>query len=218
MTTTPGHTPAPLAFADTETDSLLPDRRPWDIGIIRREPDGSEATLSIIVDDVDLTHADPRALAIGHFFQRHPSYGGTSAGLRLPEDKAARQVEEMLRGAHIIGCVPDFDVEVLKNMFRRHWLPWTAHYHLIDVENLIVGYLAGRRGDDEEIGTYTVDTGTCKARTVPLTPPWSSDDLSRAIGVEPPGPDERHTALGDARWAQRLYDRIMLTGALREDG
>lgn len=38
--------------------------------------------------------------------------------------------------------------------------------------------------------------------------PWKSDDLSRACGVEPPTEDERHTALGDARWVMRLYDAI----------
>lgn len=43
--------------------------------------------------------------------------------------------------------------------------------------------------------------------TVP-TLPWRSDDLSRAVGVKPPGPDERHTAMGDAQWALRWYDAI----------
>lgn len=39
-------------------------------------------------------------------------------------------------------------------------------------------------------------------------PPWRSDDLSRTCGVEPPSDDERHTALGDARWALRWYDAM----------
>lgn len=42
-----------------------------------------------------------------------------------------------------------------------------------------------------------------------IAPPWRSDDLSRACGVEPPTPEERHTALGDARWVKRWYDHIM---------
>ncbi|WP_072814308.1 hypothetical protein [Rhodococcus zopfii] len=45
-----------------------------------------------------------------------------------------------------------------------------------------------------------------------LTPPYRSDDLSRACGVEPPTPEERHTALGDARWVKRWYDHITGTG------
>lgn len=39
--------------------------------------------------------------------------------------------------------------------------------------------------------------------------PWRSDELSRLIGVEPPGEAERHTALGDARWAARAWDAVM---------
>lgn len=43
-----------------------------------------------------------------------------------------------------------------------------------------------------------------------LTAPAArSDDLSRACGVEPPSEEERHTALGDARWVQRWYDHIL---------
>lgn len=40
-----------------------------------------------------------------------------------------------------------------------------------------------------------------------------SDDLSRACGVEPPTEEERHTALGDARWVQRWYDHIIGSAA-----
>lgn len=46
-----------------------------------------------------------------------------------------------------------------------------------------------------------------------VAPPWRSDDLSRACGVEPPAPEERHTALGDARWVKRWYDHIMGSAA-----
>jgi hypothetical protein len=43
----------------------------------------------------------------------------------------------------------------------------------------------------------------------PPSLPWDSDALSRLCGVDPPGEVERHTALGDARWAMRLYDAIV---------
>jgi len=59
-----------------------------------------------------------------------------------------------------------------------------------DFETLIAGFLRGQ------------------AKPVPELP-WKSDDLSRLIGVEPPGEDDRHTALGDARWAQRVWDAVM---------
>lgn len=35
----------------------------------------------------------------------------------------------------------------------------------------------------------------------------TTHDLARAVGVEPPT-DERHTAMGDARWAMAVYDAI----------
>lgn len=46
-----------------------------------------------------------------------------------------------------------------------------------------------------------------------VTPPWPSDELSRLCGVEPSGEHERHTALGDARWAMRRYDAIIGQGS-----
>jgi hypothetical protein len=38
-------------------------------------------------------------------------------------------------------------------------------------------------------------------------PPWDSEVLSRAVGVDP-NAYERHTALGDARWARDIYDAV----------
>jgi hypothetical protein len=83
-------------------------------------------------------------------------------------------------------------------MLRRHKLAPAWHYHLVDVEALAVGYLHGRHSD-----VILPDEGYAR-----ISPPWKSDDLSRAVGVEPATDDERHTALGDARWAMRLYDAI----------
>jgi hypothetical protein len=90
---------------------------------------------------------------------------------------------------HVVGAVPNFDTERLAKLLTDHGHKPGWHYHLIDVENLAVGYLHGRRGE----------------RTIPL--PWDSDALSRACGVEPPT-DARHTAMGDADWAMALYDAI----------
>lgn len=53
------------------------------------------------------------------------------------------------------------------------------------------------------------DTEAPVRRREPDRRPWKSEDLSRRVGVEPPGEDERHTALGDARWAERIYNAIM---------
>lgn len=198
---------APIAFVDTETTGVHPGRRAWEVAIIRREPDGTERTLHAFVSDVDLSEADPFGLKIGRFYERHPRFArefgenGMAEAHRVSgdpvyatESRVAELVERMTRGAHLVGAVPNFDAEVFADMLRRWWLTPAWHYHLVDVENLAVGYLAGRRPFDHN---------------EPVTLPWSSDDLTRACGVEPAGDDERHTALGDAKWAMRLYDAIV---------
>jgi hypothetical protein len=72
------------------------------------------------------------------------------------------------------------------------------HYHLIDVEALAAGWLAaGIDPDDPPAPTQD----SCQ-------PPWNSNELSLAVGVDPEQYD-RHTALGDARWARDIYDAVM---------
>lgn len=85
--------------------------------------------------------------------------------------------------AHLVGNVVSFDEERLRRLLQREGVkpPW--HYHLVDVESMIAGKLG-------------------------LAPPWESDDLSAAIGVAVTE-DDRHTALGDARWAMHLYDAMV---------
>lgn len=170
----------PLLILDTETTSLRRNRRAWEVGMIRIDASG-ERELGVYVDDVDLSNADPMSLAIGRFYERHPAYAESSGllrGVSTVEAAVARLVEKETRGAMIVGAVPNFDTEVLGDMLYRHQLCPAWHYHLTDIETLVAGYLIGR-GE------------------TPL--PWRSEDLSRAVGVDPAGFD-RHTALGDCRW------------------
>lgn len=212
---------APIAVVDTETTGVHPGRRAWEVAIIRREPDGTEATLHAFVADVDLSAADPFGLKIGRFYERHPKFARTpefaaaidrarGLGLEVPEDipcldedELAPMIERMTRGAHLVGAVPNFDAEVFADMLRRHQLTPAWHYHLVDVETLAVGCLAGQT----DAARMEIDQSATLPDVANL--PWRSDDLSRACGVEPPSDDERHTALGDARWAMRLYDAIV---------
>lgn len=86
----------------------------------------------------------------------------------------------LTRDCHLAGAVISFDEERLRTLLRTNGACPAWHYHLVDVEALA----AGRLG---------------------LPPPWNSDDLSRAVGVDPDTFD-RHTALSDARWAKALYE------------
>lgn len=206
----------PIVFLDTETTSLNPNRRPWEVGMIRRPAlPGQSDCLTIMIEDVDLSEADLISLKIGRFHERHVRLDELVArGETMPkgsiltsEAAAARTIELWTRGAHIVGAVPNFDTETLAAMLRRHGFCPSWYYHLIDVENLAVGWLNGQleawRSSPNRTNSHPLLDALDKASL-----PWKSDELSRACGVEPPTDEERHTAMGDARWAMRLYDQI----------
>jgi hypothetical protein len=181
---------APLAFVDTETDGVHPGRRPWEIAIIRREPGGRETEWQAFVD-IDLSTANPFGLRVGRFYDRHPlgrelSSGVISQSERGPEwvgtAHATRRVAQLTHGCHIVGAVPNFDAEVLDRLLREHGLVPAWHHRLRCVETLTAGHL--RR----EVGGLT--------------------RCAEALGIEVPE-DGEHTALGDARTAQRVYDAVM---------
>jgi hypothetical protein len=218
----------PLAFVDTETDGLGPWRKPWDIAVIRRAPDGTEQTLQLYVD-IDLSTADLIGLKIGRFYDRHPlgrwlsaqpnphamqdlrdyplpevtmlrgfADAALSVGLHVTRQQAARLVARWTHGCHVVGAVPNFDTEVFDQLLREEKLVPAHHYHLIDVETLAVGYLHGRHA--ERPG------GGLSGAVADL--PWDSEALSQAVGIEPLKEEHRHTALGDAWWAMQLWDRV----------
>src|SRR5690606_7652248 len=64
------------------------------------------------------------------------------------------------------------------------------HYHLHDVADIARGWLYAAGMSRGEL-------------------PESSDELSRLFGVEPPGGQERHTALADAQWVRRWHTTLM---------
>lgn len=184
-----------IVFIDTETTSLRPDRRVWDIGLIIREPGNPDRERSSFIDsvDLDLGNADPFALKIGKFYERHP-YGVGAVRMNdnlLREFDALRVVEQQTRDAILVGAVPNFDAEVLGARMRAHGILPSWHYHLVDVETLAAG-----------------------ARK--LAPPWSFDAVLDLYGLKYDEAD-RHTALGDARMARDLYDAIMASGISVEE-
>ncbi|MFE3597570.1 hypothetical protein ACFXOH_22930, partial [Bacillus subtilis] len=204
----------PVVFLDTETDGVHPGRKAYEVAMIRREPDGQQLETQFFVD-IDLDTADPYGLKVGRFYERHPygrylagtipdfSFGYKDASEFLRPRDAAHEVARWTHGAHIIGLVPNFDTETLANLLRSQHLTHAWHYHLIDVASMAVGWLHGAAAPVKAVMPESIREQ--------LVLPWKSDDLSRACGVEPPGVDERHTAMGDARWAMRWFDRI--TGA-----
>jgi hypothetical protein len=182
-----------IVFLDTETTGLSLTDDIWEFAAIRREPDGAETELHLFIEhDERKCGRLPESFLTDHL-KRFPSFhaGRSLGGDVVPTWKAADQIDDFLQGKpHIVGAVPNFDTERIAVLLSKELPDWRApwHYHLIDVENLAVGYLAA------------------KGNTIPL--PWDSDALSDAVGVTAPT-DERHTAMGDVRWAMAIYDTVM---------
>lgn len=201
---------APIVFLDTETTGLTLDDDIWEFAAIRRE-DGVDYPLHLFVE-----HSAEKAAQLPDSF-RADHDERFDAEHAVSAQSAARLIHHQLRPgsdghrAHVVGAVPNFDTERLARLLRAHGLEPNWHYHLIDVENLAVGYLHGRKRNGRWSGVAAVETL-----------PWNSDGLSRACGVEPPTRDRR-TAMGDVRWALALYERItqpedVPTAAASRDG
>jgi DNA polymerase III epsilon subunit-like protein len=189
---------APIVFIDTETTSLRHDRRAWEIGAIRREPDGTEAEHHWFIDacGLDLGNADLMSLKIGRFHERHPHGSAStpwSEAISGMEHDTLHAVEQVTRGAHLAGAVVSFDADVLGQRMRANGICPSWHYHLIDVEALAVGYLMRDRVRSGFDGSML---------------PWKSDELSAELGISS-SDEDRHTALGDAKWARAIYDAVM---------
>lgn len=202
-----------VCFLDTETTGLDPDRHSiWEVGLIT--PDAREHLWQFPVYEVN---ADPFALDIGRWWDRRWStdnevdvlnaiYEADNAKSRrknFPEDGKAIKPDrrwcsyfrDLVGTSHICGAVPSFDEERLRRLLLANGVRPRWHYHLIDVEALAAGYIYGNWPDD-------LDKRSIAA------PPWDSNDLSRAVSVAP-GNFDRHSALGDARWAKAIYEAVM---------
>jgi DNA polymerase III epsilon subunit-like protein len=179
-----------LIFIDTETTSLRHDRRVWEVGLIIRDPGKEDHEYQLFVDDTDLDlgNADPFSLKIGGFYERHPQYAKLHNELTMPEAEMLSGLEYQTRDAHLIGALPSFDADVISTRMRAHNILPSWHYHLIDMEPMVVGYLHGR------------------GKPVPDLP-WSSNALYEAIGINP-AKYERHTALGDARRERDAWEIV----------
>lgn len=169
-----------IVFVDTETTGLDPDRHEiWEAAFIVYEGPMLGWREHVHQLPVDLGRADAMALKIGRFHERR-SHKLTAL------DTFARSFAYYTAGKHLCGNVVSFDEERLRKLLRANGSCPEWHYHLIDVEALAVGYLA--------------------AKGNPPSLPWNSEDISRALGIEPD--TTRHEALYDAQWAKQMYDAI----------
>lgn len=183
-----------LLFVDCETTGLDYDRHVvWEVAAIVRETEdgsGNDIEYHWFLPVGDLKRADPFALNIGKFWERHP-YALYQQGLQEDGWKGtvslsdfAHEFWKLSKDAHFVANVPDFDAwriaKIIKentNLFPMH------HYHLVCCENLAAGKLG-------------------------IEPPWKSDDIFEALGYKR-NKETQHTAMGDAREVRDIYDLIM---------
>lgn len=184
----------PLVFLDTETTSLAADREVWEVAWVR-EHDGAitEGDASCrrspctgtraFIGDVDLSTADPAALAVGRFYERHPgAYNDARPDVSRASDReTVADLHRATIGATIVGACPWFDTHAIERLMRRHGLCPQWHHRLICVESLVAGSL-GRL------------VGGLAACMTELGLVWEG---------------KPHTALGDALAARAIYHHLM---------
>lgn len=192
-----------IVFMDTETLGLDPCAPVWEFAAIRRAPNGVEQQYHCFIDH------DP---SFWLQFMPQKFVDDYKARFDFREALTFHDAAEMIHtatvDAHIVGAVPSFDTERLARLLdRTGWgaPPW--HYHLIDIENMVVGYLHGvaMRAIDEARMRDEEPEAVWVNRTLEL--PWKSDQLSRAVNVNPDDFD-RHTAMGDVQWVRAQWDAI----------
>lgn len=198
---------ATIAVVDLETTGViespadLDHHRVYEIGAVIRVPGEPDREYHRWIDLTDLAGVDlspdgPNkvALSIGRFHDRHPQWNGdlvaAMSGVRREEEVAAELVE-LLDRATLAGVqVGSHDAPSLDAMLARHGRKRSWSYR------------------HTEISTYaTAGLGL-------LVSP-GLDDLLAGYGIAV-DPQERHTALGDARLECLLLDaaatRLRLAG------
>lgn len=168
-----------LAFIDLETTGLDVHRHSvWEIGLVVRE-NGFDTAWEWQVE-ADLSTADPKSLAMAHFYERRlpVPYHGHSV---------APQLARLLAGSVLVGINVWFDRDFADTYLRSYNEALVADYHLVEICSLVTGYLHGRQEDPP------------KSR--------SSNELAKAVGIDH-AQYERHSALADAYFARDIYDAV----------
>lgn len=196
----------PIVFVDLETDGLrepwLPGgRRIWELGVIRREADGSETEYQrfIRLDDLqpDLERSR-EALEIGSFHRRHPELNpaapadGLCTYLEAAELLAKLTADQPLW----VGVVPYFDA--------------SSVLHLLHTTGVLPADAPDVPWDFRLVCAVTLAMGRSGA-----SPTAPAAEISLALGIDQAA-YQIHSALEDARWTRDLYDAVRRAAALSE--
>lgn len=176
-----------VVFIDTETTGLHPlEHEIWEIATIEWNSEVKKwEPWQTFVRYEHLSTADPVALQIGRFEERYNPDKAMSMAWAL------RNLRSIVRGKHLVGAIPSFDEERLRHAGYAHNVDLENHYHLIDIEAMVIGFLVAKK--------FT-------RPTFPL--PWKSDAVSHALMGRDQPKEWKHTALGDAAWVLRQFGTI----------
>lgn len=191
-------------IVDTETTGLDPARHEiWEIGAIWRNTGVNHLWRM----KPDLAAAEPQALAVGRYYERtarmcrrcQPDRVRDLAILEDDDDAEwsspaalAADMARLLDGATLIAANPAFDAGFLAAFLRLHGEAPTWHYRLRDIGSMAWGWLQAHHLP-HHLPIPAMDANT--------------DDLARAMGIEPDG-FERHSALGDCRLVAAMLNVI----------
>lgn len=173
-----------LAFLDCETLGLDPLIHPiWELAVITG---GEEYHWFVRVDDVDRTFADPVALDLNGFTERYDHE------VALPDYTLASTLASLLAGKVIVGANPHFDLVRIGQWFAAFGAPDPWHYRPVCIESVL----------------YGVNLGYLQAESngSPIDVPWRASELYERVTGLVANDAELHTALGDARMVQRLWE------------
>lgn len=185
--------PSKVAFVDIETTGLDPEYDAiWEIGVI---VDDQPVVWQQMLSDREIDNVHPDAARITKFYDRY------DASTALTPARSIRRLMNLVGDRHMVGACPWFDSERLHRVILRdrlgqipRELPW--HYHLVDVENLAVGFLMARGEFDGK---------------VPF--PWKSRELAKMLGVDQDQLraewGQEHSALADAEFARRMFEAVV---------
>lgn len=221
-----------VVFLDLETTGLDEYKGyvPWEVGMIEaildleeREIRISESTnFDIMLTDEEVANADPMAMRIGGYYRRRDDVGNLYVGQqsvletgtkdrqviqRLSAPEAAAFMARRLADAHVVGAVPSFDERFLKPFFFANGHVSTHHYHIIDIEPLMIGRLLALAHDMGSTKFEVDAKGTIKDYKELVGLPYKSRELAWATGITSPV-DEAHTAMWDADWAMRCFAAV----------
>lgn len=210
-----------LVWADAETSGIRPDRGAeiWELALIIRDTEDLTGDHEVRkLHDAEyvwqirpeLSYAgDAMALRVGGYYQRcevrdcEPGHGRLLTGPGressggeldiLPARAIAAAIAGLLDGAHLIATNPHFDAGHLDALLEKHGEALCCDYHYTDIGSLVRGWRAGRceAGDDYE----------------PVPWPLKLTKAAMLAGLDITGYD-LHSALGDARLARDITDRV----------